>query len=179
MKKIFMVFALFIFIGCGGSESEDFSESKDCTTIDNNMWSSPSSSHMSWSDAGNYCNNLTECGYSDWRLPNIDELKTLLTSATGGTPRSANCQVSETNNCLSESCWTCSTCTENCSDTENGCGNCSYYNDGRFSKLGEATVLWSSSTHVSSTSFAWIVNFNHGLVGYYDKTHGYDVRCVR
>ncbi len=85
MKKIFMFFALFIFIGCGGSESEDFSESEDCTTIDNNMWSSPSSSHMSWS----------------------------------------------------------------------------------------------SSTHVSSTSFACIVNFNHGLVGYYDKTHGYDVRCVR
>jgi len=32
-----------------------------------------------WEDAKRYCSNLVLDGHSDWRLPNIDELKTLLT----------------------------------------------------------------------------------------------------
>ena len=42
------------------------------------QWSSPSSNQMKWSSAKEYCENLTKGGYTDWRLPNIDELKTLL-----------------------------------------------------------------------------------------------------
>ncbi len=36
---------------------------------------------MTWNDAVDYCANLNEDGYSDWRLPNIDELKTLMGNA--------------------------------------------------------------------------------------------------
>lgn len=32
---------------------------------------------MSWSSANAYCNNLTAYGYSDWRMPNIEELETM------------------------------------------------------------------------------------------------------
>jgi len=40
--------------------------------------SSPSSQKFNWSDAQNYCNNLSYGGQSDWRLPNIYELKSLV-----------------------------------------------------------------------------------------------------
>ena len=43
-------------------------------------WSSRSSNTMNWQSAINYCQNLTEGGFDDWRLPNIDELKTLIGS---------------------------------------------------------------------------------------------------
>jgi hypothetical protein len=33
---------------------------------------------LNWDDAIDYANNLTLCGYSDWRLPNINELESLL-----------------------------------------------------------------------------------------------------
>ncbi len=40
--------------------------------------SSPSHQKFNWSEAQNYCNNLTYGGKSDWRLPNIYELKSLV-----------------------------------------------------------------------------------------------------
>ena len=37
-----------------------------------------SSKKMTWSDAKEYCINLLLGGYDDWRLPNIDELKSIV-----------------------------------------------------------------------------------------------------
>lgn len=42
------------------------------------IWSGKSLKKMHWNDALNYCNNLNEGGYSDWRLPSITVLKTLV-----------------------------------------------------------------------------------------------------
>ena len=47
------------------------------------MWSKESSSAMTWDGAINYCKRLNEGGYNDWKLPNIDELKTLVGSKLG------------------------------------------------------------------------------------------------
>ena len=42
------------------------------------IWSAKSASKMPWNDALNYCQNLTEGDFNDWRLPPIAVLKTLV-----------------------------------------------------------------------------------------------------
>ena len=42
------------------------------------IWSAKSENKMPWNDALNYCQNLTEGDFNDWRLPSIAVLKTLV-----------------------------------------------------------------------------------------------------
>lgn len=154
-----------------------------CTTIDAKLWWSPKTAEtMDWLSALNYCekklNDSNKCGYSDWHLPTIDELKTLLKWR-----RDSQCKVSDTDNCLSfTDCWTCSSCCHDC--TLGGGGECnysSYYYDGRFSKLGDSGSLWSSSVPTEYTHSAWTVNFNAAQVYNKSKSNKTEVyvRCVR
>ena len=135
-------------------------------TIGNLVWSDRSSNAMTWSSAKQYCENLSEGGYTDWRLPNIDELRTLIKncpkSETGG-----QCKVSERSRCLSSNCW-------------QPRGSCFCEDGGDYSKLGDTGVLWSSSTSSDSTDLAWRVNFVYGgYVHYFNKSFYTYVRCVR
>ena len=169
MKKVFVVFALFAALifaaGCGGDSGSGNSGS--CPTVDGNMWSSLSS-YMVWDDAVSYCDNLTECGHTDWHLPNINELRTLIQNCPGSQAGGA-CAVQEPS-CLFLSCYS-SSC------------YCEYKgnNGGYYSKLGDDdnVWLWSSSTLSDDTAVAWRVSFYYGHVGYDDKTISNDVRCVR
>ncbi|MBO4700058.1 DUF1566 domain-containing protein [bacterium] len=137
-------------------------------------WSSRSSNEMNWQSAINYCQNLTEGGYTDWRLPNIDELRGLIKNCSK-TEIGGECRVSEKNSCLSYS------------QCENGYRDGSCYcasinnNGGYYSKLGDddKVRLWSSSTRSDYTDVAWVVYFGNGGVTSYDKSNGYYVRCVR
>ncbi|MBO4698843.1 DUF1566 domain-containing protein [bacterium] len=42
------------------------------------MWQGTDPSQKTWSEALQYCENLTYAGYRDWRLPNINELASLV-----------------------------------------------------------------------------------------------------
>ncbi len=43
------------------------------------MWQSvPDTAILTWDNAKTYCDNLTLAGYTDWRLPNITELKSII-----------------------------------------------------------------------------------------------------
>ena len=160
---IFIVLALFIFIGC---------DREDCTRIDGNMWSSKSLEVMGLWDAVDYCEDLNECGYTDWRLPNINELRTLIKNCpetqTGGI-----CGVQDPD-CLDRNC---SYSAGKCYCEEKG------DNGGYYSKLGDdSVVLWSSSTSEDIdgcviSPIEWSVDFSDGSV--VDDTDGNHVRCVR
>ena len=164
-------------------EDADSAEPEElCKTVDGHLWwSSKTTDTMNWESAINHCKELKEsnaCGYSDWHLPTIDELKTLLKWR-----RDSQCKVSDTDNCLSfDDCWTCSSCCHDC--TLGGGGECnysSYYYDGRYSKLGDSGSLWSSSVPTEYIHSAWIVNFNAAQVYNKSKSNTTEVyvRCVR
>ena len=140
-------------------------------------WSTKSLNLMSWENAKVYCGGLSEGDFTDWRLPNIDELKTLIT-VPNGIPKTASCLVSEANNCLAETCWD-SHCAENCFDNEDSNINCNEYDDGRFSKLGDTEWLWSSSFIQNLSNEPWLVLFLNGLVSGNVVGGVHNVRCVR
>ena len=131
------------------------------------IWSGKSTETMLWADAVNYCKDMNEGGFSDWRLPTISELRTLIQNCSK-TERGGTCGV--TDDCLSYS---------ECRNDD--CGGCRIdeNNPGQYSKFGESGWFWSSSTRSDSTDIAWFVDFYGGYVGNASKDLGYDVRCVR
>ena len=159
---------------------------KDSST--NYIWSERYD-RMEWQAAVDHCTSLNSSNYggysSGWHLPTIDELKTLLIADRV----TSNCAVSETNGCLSYSCWTCSTCTQTGTQSSSGTFCNSWgtsYVDGRYSKFGETEYFWSSSIRSDSDSSnnAWLVNFTDGFVrsryhANYSLLGSYYVRCVR
>ena len=47
------------------------------------VWTFKSPDKMTWKEAYSYCTRLNEGGYNDWRMPNIDELRTLIQNHPG------------------------------------------------------------------------------------------------
>ena len=138
------------------------------------IWSDRSSNKMKWSSAKQYCEDLSEGGFTDWRLPNVDELRTLIKNRRTVTGRA--CKASERRGCLSTSCWSWETCAEACNHSWD---KCTLYWDGRYSKFGDTDWFWSSSTLSDYPSSAWGVNFYIGAVSGDSKSLNGYVRCVR
>ena len=139
------------------------------------QWSSRSSNQIYWSGIKEYCENLTEGGYSDWRLPNIDELRTTIKNCFK-TEHGGLCKISEKNGCLSGKRCGNGYISESC--------YCDYKKNagGYYSKLGDddQVVLWSSSVRSDDSSCIWVVSFIDGAVTCLSPviSSGY-VRCVR
>ena len=132
-------------------------------------WSSLSENTMNWEDAGSYCESLEEGGFSDWRLPTIDELRTLILNCEG-TQTGGACPVSDPDH-ISYSDFQSASCS--CDAIDN--------NGGYYSRFGDENVLLWSSSLLSSNSvvYAWQVDFNDARVYYKSKGYSYSVRCVR
>jgi hypothetical protein len=101
-------------------------------------------------------------GHTDWRLPNVKELVSIVNY------ENANPSVSlPFNTACVDACTVL-----NCSCTQ------TFFN-------GQATVYWSSSSTSSSTTFAvgppsaWSVGFILGAVPSLDKSFSFSVRAVR
>lgn len=178
----------FLFAACERPDYEDeiektYQEAKRLSTsgavIDGNMWSAKSMSSLDWEEAVAYCRNLKEFDHSDWRLPTINELRTLIRDCPK-TEKGGSCGL--TDECLLELLDDekyNSTCDKN--------SDCSckprYYDsdDNSYSKLDDWEELWSSIPTKYQDNSAWYVDFSNGSI-YQSHTRyspTYYVRCVR
>ena len=67
----------------------------DCVTdnLTGLMWvKNPDSTPLTWEDALTYANKLTLCGHDDWRLPNVNELESLIHAGQSNTATWLNAQ---------------------------------------------------------------------------------------
>lgn len=137
--------------------------------------------NMHFDTAKTHCENLELDGYSDWRLPNISELRTLIRDcanteiggACGAKDECSACGVSNADICLADSCWndSCSGCVVN-GGLANGC----YWP----SELGGiCSWFWSSSVTTEYDHRSWAVAFAWGSITHSGKSEPYDARCVR
>ena len=181
--------------GCSDREclpgSGDYLDNEDGTISDINtklMWEKfPLDTRKVWDDAINLCENLNLGGYSDWHLPIIDELRTLV---RGCPPLMPNGQCNITDQC--ESCEDIYV-TMYCSSEQNSCGPsggpgyAGCYLD-PFFDLDHPSYdricdsFWSSSDFPSDyPSWAWVINFNEGGISaeFTSNSEAYRTWCVR
>ena len=133
-------------------------------------WSKKADTTYNWSGAGRYCNGLSEGGYSDWHLPTISELRTLIQNCSGTQMPGGSCGVRDEEDlvCLAGSCRLVD------------CHSCTSDSTGGHSKFGDTDWFWSSSARSDNLSNAWDVNFKYGYVNNTSKGNGNGyVRCVR
>ena len=127
------------------------------------QWSKKSSKRLDWREAVNYCNNLNEDGFEDWRLPNIDELRTLIINHPG-TMTGGSCQISEKAKQLESKYKT---------------KDCDGVGGSNFSKLGDTDSFWSSSVRPEHSHNSWSVDFIYGKVYDVFPVNWLYTRCVR
>lgn len=117
-----------------------------------------------WEKAKEYCENLDEDGFSDWRLPYVDELRTLVKNHSG-TQSGGTCRISEKAGRLSSRDRTFRDC------------------DGRkgddFSRLPKKERFWSSSVLSDFPYDRWYVDFSNGGIYTHDTIIENYVICVR
>ncbi len=125
---------------------------------------------MYWGAAKEHCNAMSLGGHSDWRLPNISELRSLIRGCAG-TATGGYCGV--TDSCIDISCQG-GVCYD-CSAGDGPADNC-YWPD---SMEGSCGSYWSSSPVGDLDGSAWLVNFYDGHVYNYLANDDSKVRCVR
>lgn len=134
-------------------------------------WQNPPANYiMNLAGAKGYCDRLSLDGHSDWRLPNISELRTLIRGCSS-TESSGNCNI-DLDDCLESSCMRnpCRGCASEddpddvCFWPDNMDGSCGWY--------------WSSSPIEDIGCDTWSVRFSSGRVSSIDRGNGVSVSAT-
>lgn len=121
-----------------------------------------------WMQANDYCDLLDNGGYDDWRLPDVDELQSLVR----GCPGAADCGVDDPE-CLEAGCNEGSNCA-GCEDWEGPTADGCYW----VSSLdGWCEVYWSRS--VAGVDRYWTVDYIQAKTRTDDLGFANAVRCIR
>jgi len=109
-----------------------------------------SSIEKNWYEAIEYCESLVLDGYSDWRLPNINELASII-DYTKRDPAIINGFTYVRSRII-------------------------YILTRVYIRT---RIYWSSTTRIYGSHYAWVVDFDDGDVDYSTKDTSHYVRCVR
>ena len=134
---------------------------------------------LCWKVTSDYCEQLIFDGYDDWRMPDIDELRTLVVGCpqleTGG-----DCPIKDGSGWDDMDTDKCTTCGDGAADME--CywdselkGTCN-----RSTEQDPAVEYWSSSLNTDDpANWAAFIHFGSGTMGFNHTISFGDVRCVR
>ncbi|HOW51369.1 MAG TPA: DUF1566 domain-containing protein [bacterium] len=136
-------------------------------------WQNSTMTTTNKSGATTFCADLSLGGYSDWRLPTISELRSLVRSCTEIT-RGGACEVYDSCSAYT-GCWVESDC-GSCA-TGSGPSDTGMYWDADLLDTGSG--FWSATVLSDSTAYSWQVNFTTGTLTYGDNATSLSVRCVR
>jgi len=132
---------------------------KEVVVIDG-LWyqNQPFTKEYKWEDAKDYCDNLTLGGKSDWRLPTIDELRSVVNGCGGTSSKSFDnthniILIKNKNNSFYQSCYK----------------NKGFINSG----------YWGFTSFLERTYGAWIVDFDNGVEFENAEDNRAYIKCVR
>jgi hypothetical protein len=135
------------------------------------VWQNPALDDLlMWQEAMEYCAELVHGGYDDWRLPDVDELQTLLR----GCPGAEDCGVDDPE-CLTSDCNdgpNCGGCEDWEGPTTDGCYTVGYLE-------GWCELYWSRSPAVPGVYRFWLVDFVQAKTPSDEIGYANGVRCIR
>ena len=137
------------------------------------MWeSAPSGGSGYWSNMKEHCSSLSLANHSDWRMPNIDEIRSLIRGCPATAFNSSQCNIKE-GGCLASSCKD-----DSCAGCPIGEGPAEGYYRPDEVDLG-GSFYWSTSLEPDYGS-VWGVQFDMGVVTPTPPDHSpWPVVCVR
>lgn len=129
------------------------------------IWSVGAQRYMKWERAKQYCEELDYLGYTNWRLPNIDELRNSLhVKYSDCIKAGGECKVSENSGCLSQECMQ----------------NCKCVADIEEEKYSMYDFIWSSSFRSDAAAQIFVLYSTPGAIISVDPANTFGrTFCVR